>query len=120
MLTETQARELLGLPEKDPRVDFQVDWDGREFKDSECDYDTHGPATAAVFVDWTRPGFDPDTDRPNSLTLDEGAYCWEHAVAEIADALDETAPFAHDDEVYIKVVVNGWYLRYAMPTQVAA
>lgn len=126
MLTETQAREALGLPAKDARVDFEIQWDGSDFVDTECAQcealrpGGGDPVTASVHLDWTRPGFDPDTDRPNRLNLEQWALCWEHARDDIAEALDETAPFAHDDDVYIKVVVNGWYLRYATPTQVAA
>ncbi|WP_068059243.1 hypothetical protein [Nocardia xishanensis] len=117
--TETDVRRMLGLPAKDPRVDFENDWNGSEFKDAECVVDKCPHVSAAVFLDWTRPGFDPDTDRPNQLNLEQWALCWEHARADIAEALDETEPFAHDDDVYIKVVVNGWYLVYGLG-QVAA
>ncbi|MFC4373315.1 hypothetical protein ACFO5K_04300 [Nocardia halotolerans] len=123
MLTETQARELLGLPDKDPRIDFEIDWDGSDFQGSECHEGAcrYGDGTtASVHIDWTKPGYDEDTDAPNELSVQELAFCIDHARAEIAEALDQTAPFAHDDEIYIKVVVNGWYLRYAQPAQVAA
>ncbi|MFC4128859.1 hypothetical protein [Nocardia rhizosphaerae] len=122
MLTETQARTLLGIP-ADNRVTFETDWDGSDFVETECHEGEcrHGDrVTASVHIDWTKPGYDEDTDAPNSLHLQELAFCIDHARAEIATALDETAPFAHDDDVYIKVVVNGWYLRYAAPTLAAA
>ncbi|MEV4127089.1 hypothetical protein [Nocardia sp. NPDC049707] len=116
-ITETQARKALGLPIKDSRVDFEIDWNGKEFRDSECCLDGWHDS-AAVHVDWTRVGFDADTDRPNSLTVEEEAFCWNHARTELAEILIATEPFAHDEDIYIKVVVNGWYLRYAL--QVAA
>lgn len=122
MLTETQVRNLLGIP-ADNRVSFEIDWDGSDFVETEChegECRDGDPTTASVHIDWTKPGFDEDTDAPDSLHLQELAFCMDHARAEIAAALDETAPFAHDDDVYIKVVVNGWYLRYAAPAQVAA
>ncbi|MFD6400760.1 hypothetical protein [Nocardia sp. NPDC060249] len=122
MLNETQVRDLLGIP-ADNRVKYETDWDGSDFNGSECHEGAcrHGDGTpASVHIDWTKPGFDEDTDAPNSLHLQELAFCIDHARAEIADALNETAPFAHDNDVFIKVVVNGWYLRYAMPSQVAA
>ncbi|MEV6219902.1 hypothetical protein [Nocardia sp. NPDC051833] len=123
MLTETQARESLGLPAKDPRVQFDVEWDSSDFRESECGEAgcRHPDGVAApVHLDWTKPGFDEDTDAPNSLHLQQEAYCWQHARAALVEILNETAPFAHNDEVYIQVAVNGWYLRYATPTQVAA
>lgn len=121
MLTETQARESLTLPvDKDPRVTFEISWDAAEFDGSECCVKNCPHVAASVHIDWTKPGYDEDTDAPNSLNLEQSAYCWEHAPIEIAEALNETAPFSHDPEVYVTVVVNGWYMRYAMPTQVAA
>ncbi|TDP29831.1 hypothetical protein [Nocardia ignorata] len=122
MLTETQVRNLLGIPD-DNRVTFETDWDGSAFVDTEC-YEgdcRHGDGvTASVHIDWTRPGYDADTDAPNSLTLVEEAYCMAHAKAALAEILDDTAPFAHEPEVFVKVVVNGWYLRYAPIQAVAA
>ncbi|WP_280412616.1 hypothetical protein [Nocardia asiatica] len=118
-ITEAQVREALGLPAKDPRIDFEIDWNGSDFKDSECCFNGQHDS-AAVHIDWTRVGFDADTDRPNSLTLEQDAFCWDHARTELAEILAETEPFAHDDDIYIKVVVNGWYVRYALQLQVAA
>ncbi|WP_043654476.1 hypothetical protein [Nocardia thailandica] len=123
MLTETQVREALGLPEKDPRVSLDTDWNGEDFVGTECHEGgcRHGDSvTASVHVDWTRIAYDEDTDAPISLSVVEEAFCFEHAKAALDQILDETAPFAHEDDVYIKVVVNGWYLRYATPAQAAA
>ncbi len=122
MLTETQVRELLGIP-ADNRVDYATDWDGSDFKGTECHEGAcrHGDGTpASVHIDWTKPGFDEEADAPASLRLQELAFCMTHARAEIATALEETAPFFHDPEVYIRVVVNGWYLRYAPISQAVA
>lgn len=117
--TETDVRRMLGLPDDKHLVEVEIDSDGSDFKDSVCCTDWEHPAS--VHVDWTRVGFDEDTDRPNSLNLEQEAFCWEHAPADLAEILEHTEPFAHDDDVYVKVVVNDWYLRYAVTeTQVAA
>ncbi|WP_063023661.1 hypothetical protein [Nocardia niwae] len=111
-ITEAQVREALGLPADKHLVEVEIDYDGSDFKHSECCVGKDLPA--AVHVDYNGISYDDTYDRPGWIGVQQEAFSWQHAPEHLADILSEIQAFSHDDNYLFKVVVNGWYLRYAL------
>ncbi|MBF6358129.1 hypothetical protein IU449_26900 [Nocardia higoensis] len=113
--SKSEVLEILGLPTDVEGVVVEVDWDGYDFRDSDCHIDKLLPA--AVHVDYYDVDADPEVDVYEPGTLHQVAFSLQHAATGITEILGEA--FQGDDDYGVQVVVNGWALTYGMG-QVAA
>ncbi len=104
--SETTVRTLLGIPIDDRRITLRIDTDGREFRDTWCAVQADEPAAVHVSY-WRSDGDDLDPEW-DEITP---AYSWNVAADQIAAILAD--PNLHPDGE-IAVVVNSWYLLYAL------
>lgn len=115
-ITERDIRKLLGLPAKSIGH-FDIEWDGGQFRDTECFTDKRLPA--AIFVDWYEPSEDPfeldENDRHPICEFHEEAFSLEHAKTALASILER----AHPDQP-IDIAVNAWAFVYAVPEHAVA
>lgn len=109
-ITPAYVRAALGLP-NDPRLSIEIDWEGREFRDTECDIFRGQPA--AVHVNYVLNVGGDEEDWRDA----EAAYSWAAAEGALSAIVDDDRISVTNDTINVRV--NAWALVYAAP-QVAA
>lgn len=98
-------KEALNLT--DPRIDLEIDWDGRNFCDTWCDIFRGQPA--AVLVDYVGNMSDDDEEDWQEV---EGTYSWAAAKDALASIVDSERVSVTNDVISVRV--NAHAVVYTM------